>query len=146
MQTIVYLHKIVYNICMKIGIFGGTFNPPHNSHLQIALQAKQQRGLDKLLVFPCGDPPHKTTDVSAAHRLEMTRLAFGPFAEVCDYEILQQGKSYTYHTSVFSSLLNLATKLCLPHTRCFPSLSSVIVSFISLYSPASSSSTCTSDA
>ena len=98
MQTIVYLHKIVYNICMKIGIFGGTFNPPHNSHLQIALQAKQQLGLDKLLVFPCGDPPHKTTDVSAAHRLEMTRLAFGSFAEVCDYEILQQGKSYTYHT------------------------------------------------
>lgn len=89
---------MVYNVCMKIGIFGGTFNPPHNSHLQIALQAKQQLGLDKLLVIPCGDPPHKQTEVDAHHRLAMTRLCFEPLAEVCDYEILQQGKSYTYHT------------------------------------------------
>ncbi len=83
---------------MKIGIFGGTFNPPHNSHLHIALQTKQQLGLDKLLVIPCGDPPHKQTDISAEHRLAMTKLCFEPFAEVCDYEITQQGKSFTYHT------------------------------------------------
>lgn len=85
---------------MKVGIFGGTFNPPHKTHLQLAQSAIQQLGLDKLLVFPCGDPPHKSCEVAASHRLQMTRLAFGnlPQVVVDDYEIAAQGKSYTAKT------------------------------------------------
>ena len=85
---------------MKVGIFGGTFNPPHKTHLQIAKTAIQQLGLDKLLVFPCGNPPHKSCDVDACHRLQMTRLAFAhlPQVVVDDYEISADGKSYTAKT------------------------------------------------
>ena len=85
---------------MKVGIFGGTFNPPHKTHLMLAENAIKQLGLDKLLVFPCGYPPHKNCDVDASHRLQMTRLAFAhlPQVVVDDYEINASGKSYTAKT------------------------------------------------
>lgn len=83
---------------MKIGIFGGTFNPPHNTHVAMAREAVKQLGLDKLVVMPCGDPPHKRCDVPAKTRLELARLAFGEFAEVSDWEVVQRGKSYTLRT------------------------------------------------
>lgn len=83
---------------MKIGIFGGTFNPPHNTHVNIARQALKQLALDKLIIVPCGDPPHKYCDVDKNVRLELSRLAFGDFAEVSTYEIDKVGKSYTVET------------------------------------------------
>ena len=83
---------------MKVGIFGGTFNPPHNTHIEIARAAKEQLSLDKLIVVPCGIPPHKHTTVSSAHRLEMARRAFCGIGEVSDFEINKQGKSYTVET------------------------------------------------
>ncbi len=83
---------------MKIGIFGGTFNPPHKTHEQIVLRAKEQLGLNKIIVFPCGDPPHKICGISKFVRLKMAELAFGAIAEVDDYEICKQGKSYTVDT------------------------------------------------
>ncbi len=83
---------------MKLGIFGGTFNPPHNTHRDILLQAVCQLGLDKVLVVPCGDPPHKSCSVDKRARLEMARLAFEGFAEIFTYEIDKQGKSYTLDT------------------------------------------------
>lgn len=88
----------MYNNGMKIGIFGGTFNPPHKTHLQIALQAKKQLQLDRLIVVPCGIPPHKPCEVDSATRMQLTRLAFGSFAEVSDCEIVRQGKSFTVDT------------------------------------------------
>lgn len=88
---------------MKIGLFGGTFNPPHNTHINIARQAVKQLGLDKLLIVPCGLPPHKRCDVDKLARLKMCRLAFdGVFeqgvAETWDYEISREGASYTVET------------------------------------------------
>lgn len=83
---------------MKIGIFGGTFNPPHKTHISMAQQSLKQLQLDKLIVVPCGQPPHKECDVDGKTRLTMCRLAFGDFAEISDFEILQQGKSYTVQT------------------------------------------------
>ena len=83
---------------MKIGIFGGTCNPPHISHVNILSQAKSQLGLDKLIVFPCGNPPHKKCEVDKSTRLELTRLAFDGIAEVDDYELNRDGKSYTVNT------------------------------------------------
>ncbi len=83
---------------MKIGLYGGTFNPPHNSHVKIAKCAKQQLELDKLIVMPCGEPPHKVCDVDAKTRYQLSQLAFGNFATVSDYELLQHGASYTIFT------------------------------------------------
>lgn len=83
---------------MKIGVFGGTFNPPHNTHIAIAQQALLQLQLDKLIVIPCGDPPHKHCDVDKYVRLHLCQLAFDNFATVSDYELTKQGKSYTVET------------------------------------------------
>ena len=83
---------------MKIGIFGGTFNPPHNTHVDIVKTAKQQLGLDELIVMPCGDPPHKTCEVAASVRFELAKLAFDGIATVDDYELNKDGKSYTVET------------------------------------------------
>ena len=83
---------------MKIGIFGGTFDPPHNVHVSMAREALSQLQLDKLIVMPCGDPPHKRCDADKRVRLQMCRAAFGDFAEVSDYEINLDGKSYTVNT------------------------------------------------
>lgn len=62
---------------MKIGLIGGTFDPPHIGHLIIAEQAYTQLGLETVWFAPVGQPPHKNAQrVSAAeHRVEMTRLA-----------------------------------------------------------------------
>lgn len=62
---------------MNIGIFGGTFDPPHVGHLVIADQALTQLGLDEVWFMPAGQPPHKLNNhVSAAqHRVAMTQLA-----------------------------------------------------------------------
>lgn len=83
---------------MKIGLFGGTFNPPHTTHVNIAKAAIEQLGLDKLIVMPCGDPPHKEVDVDKATRFKLATFAFQDFAEVSDYELNKLGKSYTVDT------------------------------------------------
>ena len=87
---------------MRIGIFGGTFSPPHNGHLQAAKAFMEQMWLDILYVIPTALPPHKEMDtpVSADHRLEMCRLAFSGMegVYVSDMEIRRGGKSYTVDT------------------------------------------------
>ncbi len=61
----------------RIGLLGGTFDPPHFGHLWVAETAREQLGLDKILFLPVGDPPHKQDrEVTAvSHRLKMTQLA-----------------------------------------------------------------------
>ncbi len=86
---------------MKIGIFGGAFNPPHLTHINIALTAINQLSLDKLLVVPTGDPPHKSCNVDKFARLKMAQIAFENLsdkAEVFDYEVNKADKSYTVET------------------------------------------------
>ncbi|MCM1533983.1 MAG: nicotinate (nicotinamide) nucleotide adenylyltransferase [Corallococcus sp.] len=83
---------------MKLGIFGGTFNPPHLTHADIAEAAIEQLGLDKLLAVPCGFPPHKLCEVDKDTRLMLTKLAFKGICQVWDYEIRKNGASYTYET------------------------------------------------
>ena len=63
---------------MKIGIYGGTFNPPHLGHLTAARAVFEMLRLDKLLLIPAGLPPHKDMPAGSPtpqQRLEMTRLA-----------------------------------------------------------------------
>ena len=86
----------------RIGIFGGTFSPPHNGHVAAARAFMEQMWLDILYVIPTGLPPHKEADslVSAEHRLEMCRLAFSGMegVYVSDMEIQRGGRSYTVET------------------------------------------------
>ena len=62
---------------MKIGIYGGSFNPPHIAHLVVAEAVRDQFGLDKILWIPGYIPPHKThlRLVAADHRMAMVKLA-----------------------------------------------------------------------
>ena len=88
---------------MKIGIFGGTFNPPHIGHTRAAQESVKALGLDKLLVIPDAQPPHKALaegSPDAGTRLELTRLAFAGVkrTHVSDMEIKRGGRSYTVDT------------------------------------------------
>ncbi len=87
---------------MRIGIFGGTFDPPHTGHKKYADELKERLSLDKLIVIPTATPPHKMRkDTSSAEdRLNMLKLLFDGESgvEVSDMEIARGGKSYTYET------------------------------------------------
>ncbi len=88
---------------VRIGIYGGSFNPPHLGHIRGAVFAKEKLGLDKLILIPAGDPPHKELPAgspTAEQRLQMARLAADgiPGLEVSDMELRREGKSYTYQT------------------------------------------------
>lgn len=89
---------------MKIGIYGGTFNPIHRGHLTAADAAAQVLGLDKILLIPDAIPPHKTMPAGSASgedRLAMVQLATADLAvpaEVLDMELCRTGKSYTSDT------------------------------------------------
>jgi nicotinate-nucleotide adenylyltransferase len=84
---------------MKIGILGGTFDPPHIGHLVIADQARAQLKLDKVWFTPVGQPPHKEGSrvSSAEHRVNMTRLAIGGNLsfEVCLVDVERPSPHYT---------------------------------------------------
>lgn len=86
----------------RIGIYGGTFAPPHHGHVAAARAFLAQADLDRLIIHPAGIPPHKAiaADDDPAHRLAMARLAFGdlPRTTVSDWEIKQAGRSYTVLT------------------------------------------------
>ena len=88
---------------MRIGILGGTFDPPHLAHLVLAAAARHAHALDRVLLVPAGDPWRKAdSDVStAADRLALTRAAVEgvlPWAEVSDIEVRRAGPSYTAET------------------------------------------------
>ena len=88
---------------MKIGIYGGTFNPIHTGHIHAAKQAVQILGLDKLLMIPDRIAPHKqipSGSPTPEQRLEMLQLAVAgePGIKVSDIELKREGPSYTYLT------------------------------------------------
>lgn len=86
---------------LKIGVFGGAFDPPHFGHMALAQAAIEQLQLDALHVIPTGSAWHKDRPLSdPKHRLEMCRLAFADIdgAVVDDCETLRAGPSYTMDT------------------------------------------------
>lgn len=89
---------------MKIGIFGGTFDPIHNGHLLCAQEVMRQLQFDKVLFIPTGDPPHKITRriTPAADRLAMLETALQGIAgfEVSDLECRRPDYTYTYDTLI----------------------------------------------
>lgn len=86
---------------MRIGIFGGTFNPPHNGHKKLAQEFAGRLSLDLLMIIPDYIPPHKSADNLAGEedRLTMCRLCFDDeIMTVSDIEISRKGRSYTVCT------------------------------------------------
>lgn len=88
---------------MRIGIMGGTFNPPHIGHLEAGRAVYQALGLDKILFIPTSTPPHKELPDGSAtteQRCEMVRLMLAdcPWAELSTIEIDRGGASYTVDT------------------------------------------------
>lgn len=87
---------------MRLGVFGGSFNPPHVGHFLIASDAFEALGLDKLLIVPAAANPLKGADSSAggSERLRMTEMTFAgdPRFEVSAMEIERGGLSYTVDT------------------------------------------------
>jgi nicotinate-nucleotide adenylyltransferase len=87
----------------KIGIFGGSFNPPHVGHLNVVTTIQKKLGLEVVHIVPAAQNPlkHPIEGASPEHRLEMTQLAFskeGDALIVDDREIKRGGKSYTIDT------------------------------------------------
>jgi len=87
----------------RVGVFGGTFNPPHNGHIRVAQRALDQYSLSKVLFVPSGVPPHKgevACGVTPEQRYEMVRLAIQghPCFDVSRIEIDRTGLSYTVDT------------------------------------------------
>ena len=88
---------------MKIGLFGGSFNPPHNGHVNSLTTVQKKMGFDKIHIIPNSQNPLKvpTEAPLPEHRLEMAKLAFstyGPAFFIDDIELKRGGKSYTIDT------------------------------------------------
>ncbi|MCD8287152.1 MAG: nicotinate (nicotinamide) nucleotide adenylyltransferase [Clostridia bacterium] len=87
---------------MRIGLYGGAFNPVHSEHVRVAQAAVEALELDKLIVIPTYVSPHKKGDIMARgkERAEMCRHAFAciPCAEVSTVELKRKGVSYSYVT------------------------------------------------
>jgi nicotinate-nucleotide adenylyltransferase len=87
---------------MRLGLFGGTFNPIHMGHIQAALKVSRSFALDKILFIPSALPPHKAPGdvVNVEDRLEMIHQALIPYPgfEISDVELKRPGPSYTIDT------------------------------------------------
>ena len=88
----------------KIGIFGGTFNPIHNTHVEMAKAALKEGGLDEVWVMPAKVPPHKLgmKIVADSYRFEMVKLALTREKKLLpsDYELVRDRVSYTSDTLI----------------------------------------------
>jgi len=86
----------------RLGILGGTFNPPHLAHLLCAQEAYDQLGLERVLFIPVAVPPHKEAegDPGADVRVELCRRAIGDDDRLAvdDLEVRRGGASYTVDT------------------------------------------------
>jgi nicotinate-nucleotide adenylyltransferase len=102
---------------MRTGILGGTFDPIHKAHVYLAREYCKGLGLDTLVLVPAFIPPHKPNRhlADANQRLDMCELAIQDFPqfELCDYEIMSEGKSYTYKTLRYLQELHPGAELFL---------------------------------
>ena len=101
----------------KIGVLGGTFNPPHKGHISLARTAMKSAGLDLVIFIPTGLPPHKSKKglASKKHRLNMVRLATGGIKKFKVSGIEINRKGYSYAVDTFGKLkkkYGAKTKLC----------------------------------
>ena len=86
---------------MKIAMYGGSFNPPHNGHLHLAEEISRKLMLDKVVIIPSNISPQKTNNgnIDPVHRINMCKKAFSSeLFEVSDCEIARGGRSFTFDT------------------------------------------------
>lgn len=83
---------------MRIGILGGSFNPPHIGHAIVALQIKERLKLDRIIFMPCYSHPFRKHLVPANHRLAMTKYFENTYIEVSSFEIEENKKSLSIVT------------------------------------------------
>jgi nicotinate-nucleotide adenylyltransferase len=84
---------------MRTAIFGGTFDPVHSAHLEMARRAADQYRLDRVLFIPAGNPPHKRADASFEHRYRMVELACAADPRFVASRLEEgAGKSYSIDT------------------------------------------------
>ena len=86
---------------MRLGVFGGAFDPPHVAHVALAQAAVEQLQLDQLRIFPTGQASHKAQSRTAPeHRLALAEIAFGglPRTVIDDRELHRPGPTYTIDT------------------------------------------------
>ena len=90
---------------MKVGLFGGTFNPVHTGHLRVAFEILQKFSLDRMIFIPSAKPPHKSgiNIADPEYRLKMVSLAIEKVDKffVSDVEIKRSGFSYTIDTVLY---------------------------------------------
>ena len=88
---------------MKIGLFGGSFDPIHNAHLRLAIDAKKEFRLDKVILVPARVPPHKRSKklAKAGDRMKMIGAAIKPFSglEISRFETQRKTTTYSYITA-----------------------------------------------
>ncbi len=86
----------------KIGLFGGTFDPIHTGHIELAKLVRERFNLDRIIFIPAGNPPHKANKKTAgkAHRFNMVKLATEGFPdfEISDFDIIRDEPNYSYVT------------------------------------------------
>lgn len=95
---------------MRIGLYGGSFDPIHFGHLIIARAIAEHLHLARVIFLPSATPPHKLTErlIDAHHRAAMVKLAIAgePGFDISDFDLTRNGPSYTFHTvSHFQELL-----------------------------------------
>lgn len=83
----------------RVGILGGTFNPPHSGHVDLCCRVKEEFALDEVCMMPSGNPPHKSGIAPKEMRLKMTQMcAARAGVSVLDVEVRRKGYSYTADT------------------------------------------------
>jgi nicotinate-nucleotide adenylyltransferase len=88
---------------MRLGVFGGEFDPPHLGHVAVVRVAREQLGLDRVIVVPTARPPHREAPATPAEtRLRLAEAAFAgePGVEVSRLELDRPGPSYTVDTLI----------------------------------------------
>ena len=89
-------------VLRRVGVLGGTFDPVHLGHLEIARQAREEAGLERVIFIPAGQPRLKSNEPTAtpSQRLEMLRLALDGVLgfEISDVEVRREGPTKTFET------------------------------------------------
>ena len=86
---------------MTVGLLGGAFDPPHSGHVALAREAIRRLGLDRLVIVPTGDPPHKQVETDAQTRFRLAEAAFVGVegVELSRHELDRAGPSFTEDTA-----------------------------------------------
>jgi nicotinate-nucleotide adenylyltransferase len=92
-------------VSRPVGVFGGTFNPPHNGHLGLICSAMGHFGCSRLVVMVAGRPPHKEVDLDAETRFRLAEAAFAdePGVEMSRHDLERPGYAYTADTAAWAA-------------------------------------------